>query len=86
MHMGLPWWSSAWEYTCQCGGHGFDLWSGKIPRAMEQLNLRTTTNEARRPRACALQREEPPGWDAWAPQLEKPVRGNEDPVRPKNKK
>ena len=26
--------------------HGFDLWPGKIPRAMRQLSLGTTTTEA----------------------------------------
>ena len=30
---GLPWWSSNKESTCQCRGHGFDSWSGKIPHA-----------------------------------------------------
>ena len=29
----------------QCGGHGFDPWSGKIPRASEQLGLCGTTAE-----------------------------------------
>ena len=28
---GLPWWSSAWESACQCRGHRFDPWSGKVP-------------------------------------------------------
>ena len=26
---GLPWWSSGWESTRQCRGHGFNLWSGR---------------------------------------------------------
>ena len=34
----LPWWSSGWESTCQCRGHGFDPWPGKIPHATEQLS------------------------------------------------
>ena len=25
------------ESACQCGGHGFEPWSGKIPHAVEQL-------------------------------------------------
>ena len=25
---GLPWWSSGYEFTFQCRGHGFDPWSG----------------------------------------------------------
>ena len=34
---GLPWWRSGWESACQCRGHGFEPWSGKIPHATEQL-------------------------------------------------
>ena len=33
------------ESACQCGGHGFDLWSRKIPHPVEQLSLCTTTAE-----------------------------------------
>ena len=35
---GLPWWLSGKEPTCQCTRHGFHCWSGKIPRASEQLS------------------------------------------------
>ena len=35
--LGLPWWHSGWESACQCRGHGFEPWSGKIPHAAEQL-------------------------------------------------
>ena len=35
--LGLPWWRSGWESACQCGGHGFGPWSGRIPRAAERL-------------------------------------------------
>ena len=34
---GLPWWCSGSESACQCRGHGFEPWSGKIPHATEQL-------------------------------------------------
>ena len=34
---GLPWWRSGWESACQCRGHRFEPWSGKIPHATEQL-------------------------------------------------
>ena len=34
---GLPWWCSGWESACQCRGHGFEPWSGKIPHATERL-------------------------------------------------
>ena len=34
---GLPWWRSGWESACQCRGHGFEPWSGKMPHATEQL-------------------------------------------------
>ena len=36
---GLPWWSSGWESDCQGKGQGWDPWSGRIPRAAEQLSL-----------------------------------------------
>ena len=36
-HLGLPWWRSGWESACQCRGHGFEPWSGKIPHAAERL-------------------------------------------------
>ena len=38
-------WSSAWESTCQCRGHGFNPWSGRIPHAMQRLSLSVTTTE-----------------------------------------
>ena len=45
---GLPWWRSGWESACQCRGHGFEPWSGKIPHAVEQLGpLATITEPAR---------------------------------------
>ena len=37
LKIGLPWWRSGWESACQCRGHGFEPWSGKIPHAAEQL-------------------------------------------------
>ena len=43
--LGLPWWRSGWESACQCRGHGFEPWSGKIPHAAEQLGLWATTTE-----------------------------------------
>ena len=36
-NVGLPWWRSGLESACQCRGHGFEPWSGKIPHATEQL-------------------------------------------------
>ena len=44
--VGLPWWFSDKESTCQSRRQGFSLWSGGIPRAMEKLSLCTTTTEA----------------------------------------
>ena len=41
----LPWWCSGWESACQCRGHGFEPWSGKIPHAVEQLGPWATTTE-----------------------------------------
>ena len=46
--LGLPWWRSGWESACQCRGHGFEPWSGKIPHASEQLGPWATTTEPER--------------------------------------
>ena len=35
----FPWWLSGKESTCQCRRQGFNLWSGKIAHAEQQLNL-----------------------------------------------
>ena len=43
--LGLPWWCSGWESACQCRGHGFEPWSGKIPHTAEQLGPWATTIE-----------------------------------------
>ena len=45
MTLGLPWWRSGWESACQCRGHGFKPWSGKIPHATEQVGPWATTTE-----------------------------------------
>ena len=42
---GLPWWRSGWESACQCRGHGFEPWSGRIPYAAEQLGPWATATE-----------------------------------------
>ena len=42
---GLPWCTSASESACQCRGHGFSPWSGKIPRDTGQLKLCATATE-----------------------------------------
>ena len=47
-HPGLPWWRSGWESACQCRGHGFEPWSGKIPHAMERLGPWATITEPAR--------------------------------------
>ena len=61
LFLGLPWWLSGKEPTCQCRRRRFDPWSGKIPHAVEQLSpwattmklvlqsLRVTTSEAHVP-------------------------------------
>ena len=46
--IGLPWWRSGWESACQRRGHGFEPWSGKIPRAAEQLGPWATITEPAR--------------------------------------
>ena len=45
---GLPWWRSGWESACQCRGHRFEPWSGKIPHAAEQLGPWATITEPAR--------------------------------------
>ena len=80
IHEGLPWWHSCWESTCQCRGHRFDPWSGKVPHVAEQLGPCATTTEpalwspwatttgAHTPRARAPQLERPLQWEARAQQ------------------
>ena len=46
--LGLPWWRSGWESACQCRGHGFEPWSGKISHAAEQLGPWATITEPAR--------------------------------------
>ena len=46
--VGLPWWRSGWESACWCRGRGFEPWSGRIPRAVEQLGPWATTTEPAR--------------------------------------
>ena len=55
LFQGLPWWLSGWESTCQCRGHVFKPWSGRIPHAAEKLSPCSTTAEA-----------EPVLWSLWA--------------------
>ena len=45
---GLPWWCSGWESACQCRGHEFEPWSGRIPHAAEQLGPWATIIEPAR--------------------------------------
>ena len=47
-YVGLPWWCSGWESACQCRGHRFEPWSGKIPHAAERLGPCATTTEPAR--------------------------------------
>ena len=48
IYPGLPWWRSGWESACQCRGHGFEPWSGKIPHAADQLGPWATIAEPAR--------------------------------------
>ena len=96
---GLLSWLSGKESTHQCRRLVFDPWSGKIPRAAEQLSpgatiywacarvweLKLPSPRAHSPRAKPLQ------WEACAPHLEssacslqlKSVSSNKDPAQPK---
>ena len=44
-HIGLPWSSTSFECACQCRGHGFDPWSGKIPHVVGHISQRATATE-----------------------------------------
>ena len=75
---GLPWWRSGWESACQCRGHGFGPWSGRIPRAAsgwarepQLLSLRSTAHEPQllSPRTTTIEARMP---RARAPQQERP--------------
>ena len=88
----LPWRRSGWESACQCRGHGFEPWSGKIPHAAEQLRpWATTTEPARlepvlrkkrgRDSERPVHRDEE--WPPLAPTRESPRTENEDPTQPK---
>ena len=44
-----------------------DAQFGKIPNALGQLSLCTTSTEACVPRVCASQQEKPPQWEAHGP-------------------
>ena len=43
--LGLPWWLSGKESSCQCRRHRFNPWFGKTPQATEQLSQCVTTTE-----------------------------------------
>ena len=75
----LPWWSSGWESTCQCKGHGFNPWSGRIPYAVRQLSPCATTTEAQVPQSLCTSMNSSPD----SPQLEK---AQEQQQRPSQKK
>ena len=88
---GLPWRRSGWECACQCRGHGFEPWSGKIPHAAEQLGAWATTTEPAHlePVLCNKGARQ---WEARAPRWRvaparrnwrKPSHRNEDPTQPK---
>ena len=49
--LGLPWWLSGGEFTCQRRRHGYDPWSRRIPHATEQRSPSATTIE---PVLCAV--------------------------------
>ena len=45
-HLGLPWWYSSQESTCQCRVHRFNSWSRKVLHAARQLSPCATSTEA----------------------------------------
>ena len=48
LYSGVSLVAQCWESACQCTGHGFELWSGKIPHAPERLGPWATTTEPAR--------------------------------------
>ena len=46
-------------------------WGTKMPHATGLISLYATATVSMHPRACALQQEKPPQWEAYQPQLEK---------------
>ena len=85
---GLPWWLTSKESACQCRGHRFHPWSGKISDDSEQWSPGATATEARAPGVRDLQHEKAPWWDPRVPQLERsPTHHNQRrTVQPKLKK
>ena len=88
--MGLPWWCSGWESACQCRGHGFEPWSGRIPHAVEQLGPWATITEPARVEPVLRNKrgrdsERPAhrneGWPPLATTRESPHTRNEDPTQ-----
>ena len=55
----LPWWSSGCKSACQCRGHRFYAWTGRILHA-EGDKARTPQLVSLHSRACALQQESSP--------------------------
>ena len=86
--LGFPWWLSGEESACH-RGHGFALWSGKIPHAAEQLSrepqllnlcsrsLGAATSEALEP--VFHNKRSHFNASARSPQLEKSQCSHEDP-------
>ena len=66
------------ESTCQCRGHGFEPWPGKIPHAAEQLRPCATTAEPAlySPRATTIEAHMP---QLLNPACLEPVLCNEKP-------
>ena len=65
--LGLPWWLSGKEFTCQCKRHWLNPWSGKIPQASGAAKLMCQNYGA-----CAPDLRNHNSW-AYMPQLLKPT-------------
>ena len=94
LQVGLPWWCSGWESACQCGGHGFEPWSGRIPCAAEQVGPWATIAEPARLEPVFRNERGRDGegparhdeeWPPLAATREKPSHRGEDPTQPKKK-
>ena len=91
----LPRWHGGWESACQCRGHSFDPWSGKIPNTPEQLKpthhnywTQALESSSRNYWAHALQQGKPHNAAKSSPsslQLEKAHTQQHNPSAAKNK-
>ena len=96
--LGLPWWLSGKEFTCQYRRHGFNLWSTRIPYAVDHqspnMSPHATATEACVPQSLSSSTGEATALRSLhmamessphSLQLEEGPHSNEEPAQPINK-